>query len=123
MQELDARPEIDHSQGLANTEAMDGYMLTDKLTARDFSELLEIDYEIAELLYTAYAVNDENYAKIINGFSNYSIPLIDIFMFLYDEVDEGYVTLDDDLMETLEDAHTKMQIALDQLQGESTAAC
>lgn len=93
-------------------------MLTDKLTARDFSELLELDYEVAELLYMAYAVNDENYAKIVNGFSNYSVPLIDIFMFLYDEVDEGYVTLDDDLMETLEDAHTKMQIALDQLQGQ-----
>lgn len=118
LRELDAREEVDHTQGLANTEAMDGYMLTDKLTAREFSELLELDYEVAELLYMAYAVNDENYAKIINGFSNYSVPLIDIFMFLYDEVDEGYVTLDDDLMEDLEDAHTKMQIALDQLQGE-----
>lgn len=118
LKELDARPEVDHSQGLANTEAMDGYMLTDKLTAREFSELLELDYEVAELLYMAYAVNDENYAKIVNGFSNYGVPLIDMFMFLYDEVDEGYVTLDDDLMDTLEDAHTKMQIALDQLQGE-----
>ena len=118
LKELDARPEVDHSQGLANIEAMDGYMLTDKLTAREFSELLELDYEVAELLYMAYAVNDENYAKIVNGFSNYSVPLIDMFMFLYDEVDEGYVTLDDDLMETLEDAHTQMQIALDQLQGE-----
>ncbi len=118
LRELDAREEIDHTQGLANTEAMDGYMLTDKLTARDFSELMELDYEMAELLYMAYAVNDENYAKIINGFSNYSAPLIDIVMFLYDEVEEGYVTLDDDLMEDLEEAHTKMQIALDQLQGE-----
>ncbi len=116
--ELDAREEIDHTMGLANTEAMDGYMLTDKLTARDFSELLELDYEIAEVLYMAYAVNDENYAKIINGLSTYSVPLIDMFMFLYDEVDEGYVTLDDDMMDTLEEAHTKMQIALDQLQGE-----
>jgi predicted RND superfamily exporter protein len=92
-------------------------MLVDKLTAREFSELLEIDYEVSELLYTAYAVNDENYAKILNGFSNYSVPLIDMFMFLYDEVDEGYVTLDDDLMDTLEEAHQSMQIALDQLQG------
>lgn len=118
LKEIDACPEVDHSQGLANTEAMDGYMLTDKLTARNFSELLEIDYEIAEVLYMAYAVSDENYAKIVNGFSNYSVPLIDIFMFLYDEVNEGYVTLDDDLMEDIEEAHTKMQIALDQLQGE-----
>lgn len=115
--ELDAREEIDNTMGLANTEAMDGYMLTDRLTARDFSELLELDYEVAELLYMAYAVNDENYAKIVNGLSAYSVPLIDMFMFLYDEVDEGYVTLDDDMMDTLEDAHAKMQIALDQLQG------
>lgn len=116
--ELDARPEVDYTMGLSNTEAMDGYMLTDKLTARNFSELLELDYEVAEVLYMAYAVNDENYAKIINGLSTYSVPLIDMFMFLYDEVDEGYVTLDDDMMDTLEDAHTQMQIALDQLQGE-----
>lgn len=118
LKEIDACPQVDHSQGLANTEAMDGYMLTDRLTARNFSELLEIDYEIAEVLYMAYAVSDENYAKIVNGFSNYSVPLIDIFMFLYDEVKEGYVTLEDDLMEDIEEAHTKMQIALDQLQGE-----
>lgn len=117
LRELDAREEIDHTMGLANTEAMDGYMLTDRLTARDFSELLELDYEVAEVLYMAYAVNDENYAKLINGLSDYSVPLIDMIMFLYDEVDEGYVTLDDDMMDTLEDAHTKMRIALDQLQG------
>ncbi len=118
LKELDLRPEVDYTMGLSNTEAMDGYMLTDKLTAREFSELLELDYEVAELLYMTYAVNDENYAKIVNGLSAYSVPLIDIFMFLYDEVKEGYVTLEDDMMETLEDAHSKMQIALDQLQGE-----
>jgi predicted RND superfamily exporter protein len=117
IKELEARDEVESTKGLASIEAMDGYMLVDKLTAREFSELLEIDYEVSELLYTAYAVNDENYAKILNGFSNYSVPLIDIFMFLYDEVDEGYVTLDDDLMDTLEEAHQSMQIALDQLQG------
>ncbi len=118
LKELDSREEIDHTMGLSNIEAMDGYTLTDKLTPRDFSELLELDYEISEVLYMAYAVNDENYAKIVNGLSTYSVPLIDMVMFLYDEVEEGYVTLDDEIMETLEDAHTQMQIALDQLQGE-----
>ena len=118
LNELEKREEVDHTQGLANIEAMGGYMLTDKLNARDFSELMELDYEVAELLYMAYAVSDENYAKIVNGFSNYRVPFVDIFTFLYSEVDEGYVTLDDELMEKLEDAHTKIQIALDQLQGE-----
>lgn len=118
LRELDNCPEVESTQGLSNTEAIGGYMLTDKLTARDFSELLNLDYEVAELLYMAYAVNDENYAKLINGLSTYSVPLIDMFMFLYDEVEQGYVTLDDDLMDELEEAHSLMQIALDQLQGE-----
>ncbi len=117
--DLEACEEVDSCMGLANTEAMDGYMLADKLTIREFSELLELDYEVAELLYMAYAVNDENYAKLVNGLSNYSVPLIDMIMFLYDEVEEGYVTLDDDLMDTLENAHTLMKIAKDQLQGEN----
>lgn len=119
LKELDTYDEIDHSVGLANTEAMDGYMLTDKLSARQFSELMDVDYEIAEVLYMAYAVNDENYAKLVAGISTYSVPLIDMVMFLYEEVDEGYVTLDADTMETLEDAYNKMCIAKAQLQGEN----
>ena len=115
--DLEACEEIDYAMGLANTEAMDGYMLTDKLTAREFSEVLELDYEVAELLYMAYAVDDENYAKIINGFSSYSVPLIDMFFFLYEEVQEGYVTLDDELNDTLEDAYHQMTLAKKQLQG------
>ena len=118
MRALEARDEVDHCQGLANTEAIDGYMLTDGLSAREFSETFNVDYEVSELLYMAYAINDENYAKIINGFSGYKIPLIDIVMFLHKEVEEGYVTLDDDLMETLDEANAQMQMAKDQLQGE-----
>ena len=103
--------------GLANTEALNGYTLTDKLTPRQFSELIDIDYEVAELIYAAYAVNDEDYAKAVNGLANYKVPLIDMFMFIYQEVEEGYVTLDDDLMETLEDANNMMNFAKKQLEG------
>lgn len=118
LNELEKHPEVDYTQGLCNTEAMDGYMLTDMLTAREFSELMDVDYEVAELLYMAYAVNDENYAKIVNGFSGYKISLIDSVMFLYDEVKEGYVTLDSETEETLRDAYNKMKMAKEQLQGE-----
>ncbi len=104
--------------GLANTEAMNGYTLTDKLSPRQFSELINIDFEVAELVYAAYAVNDEDYAKAVNGLANYKVPLIDMFMFIYQEVKDGYVTLDDDLMETLENANKMMNFAKKQLQGE-----
>ncbi|MCR5106771.1 MAG: MMPL family transporter [Lachnospiraceae bacterium] len=119
IRELETYKEVDSVMGLANIEAMNGYTLTDKLTPRQFSELIGVDYEIAELIYTGYAVDDENYAKVVNGLSSYGVPLIDMFMYLYKEVDEGYVTLDDELMETLEDANRQMNFARDQLQGEN----
>jgi len=34
-------------QGLGNIEAMDGYMLTDKLNPRQFAELIDLDVEVA----------------------------------------------------------------------------
>ena len=112
-------PEVDHVQGLANIEALNGYALADELTPRQFSELIDLDYEVAELIYTAYAVNDEDYAKAVNGLSSYGVPLIDMFMFLYDEVEEGYVTLDADTKETLDDAYRQMNFAKKQLKGEN----
>ncbi len=105
--------------GLANTEALEGYTLTDRLSPRQFSELIEMDYELAELIYTAYAVNDEDYAKVVNGLESYKVPLIDMFMFIHDEIDEGYVSLDEDAKETLDDAYKMMNFAKEQLQGEN----
>ncbi|MBR5360943.1 MAG: MMPL family transporter, partial [Lachnospiraceae bacterium] len=118
LKKLENCPEVKSCTGLANTEALNGYMLTDRLSPRQFSELLDIDYEIAELIYAAYAVNDEDYAKAINGLSSYKVPLIDMFMFIHQEVDEGYVTLDDDTMKDLEDAYKLMNFGKEQLQGE-----
>lgn len=119
IKELERREEVDHCQGLANIEALDGYTLTDRLTPRQFSELIDLDYEVAKLVYAAYAINDEDYAKAINGIESYSVPLIDMFMFVKQEVDEGYVTLDDDLMDTLNDAYRQMNFGKKQLKGEN----
>lgn len=119
LEDLEACPEVDYTMGLTNIEAMDGYCLTDKLTPRQFSELIDLDYEVAELIYAAYAVNDEDYAKVVNGLPEYKVSLIDMFMFVYDEVDEGYVTLEDELQDTLDDAYRQMNFAKNQLQGEN----
>lgn len=118
IRELEACDEVESVTGLANTEAIGDYMLTDRLTPRQFSELIGLDYEVAELIYAAYAVDDEDYAKVINGLDTYSVPLIDMFMFVYDEVNDGYVSLDEELMDTLEDAHRMMDFGKKQLQGE-----
>ena len=126
LDELEQYDEVDSTLGLSNVEAMGGYMLTDRLTPRQFSELTDLDYEVAEFLYAAYAANHENYGKIVGGLSTYSVPLIDMFLFLYDEVQQGYVTLDDELQSTLDDelqstlddAYTQMTNAKLQLQSE-----
>ncbi|MBO4395756.1 MAG: MMPL family transporter, partial [Eubacterium sp.] len=117
LNELESRSEVDHTMGLPNIEAIDGYMLTDRLTSRQFSELIGLDYEVAQLLYALYAVEDKDYAKVINGLSNYSIALIDVLDFVHKQVDEGYVTLDEDLKKTLDDAYFKISIARKQLDG------
>ena len=117
--DLEKYGEVDYIQGLANTEAMDGYMLTDKLTPRQFSELVELDFEVAKVLYGAYAVNIENYGEVVSGLDTYGVPLIDMFMFTYDEVNKGYVTLDDELMNTLEDLHSRLNDALLQLKSDN----
>lgn len=112
---LESYSEVDSCMGLANIEAMDGYVLTDKLTPRQFAELVDLDYEVAMVAYGAYAVNDENYGEVINGLDQYGVPLIDMFMFVYDEVDKGLVTLDDEMMDTLDELHETLNKALLQL--------
>lgn len=118
LDELEAYDEIDYTMGLANVEAMDGYMLADKLTPRQFSELADLDYEMAQVLYAAYATEQGEYDKLMGNIASYKVPLIDMFLFVCDQVDAGIVTMNDEQTEMLEDAKMQMESAKDQLQGE-----
>ena len=108
-------------QGLGNIEAMDGYMLTDKLNPRQFAELIDLDVEVADMLYSAYALDQSDYGALVSGVNDYEVPFIDMFLFIYDQKESGNITLDDDLEETLSDAHSKIMIAKDQLLGEDNS--
>lgn len=109
---------VDYTQGLANTEAVDGYMVTDELTTRQFAELTDMDIEVIRLLYGAYAANNEDYGKIVNGIDEYGVPLIDMFMYLYDQKEAGYVTLDDEMNDEIEDMHTQLMDGKAQLESD-----
>ena len=100
---LEQHEEVKSAMGLGNIEAMDGYVLTDALNPREFSELAGVEYEIANLLYSAYAVNENQYGKIVNGIENYQVPLFDMFMFLKDQMEEDNITLDGEVQDTLDD--------------------
>lgn len=115
---LEAMDEVDSCMGLANIEAMDGYMLTRQLSPREFAELIDLDIEVVDLLYSAYAVDDSNYGALLNGVNEYRVPLIDMFLFIYDQKEKGNITLDDELEESLTDAYSQISIAKNQLLGE-----
>ena len=118
LRRLETYEEVDYTMGLSNVEAMDGYMLADQLTPRQFSELTDVDYELSRLLYTAYAAEHEAYGQIVGDISDYTVPLMDLFLFLYDCVEEGYVTLEADQQADLDDAYEQIHNAKLQLSGE-----
>ena len=115
--ELESMEEIDYSMGLANVEAMNGYMLADKLMPRQFSELADLDYEMAQVLYAAYATEQGDYGKLMGNISSYKVPLIDMFLFVCEQADAGVVQLSSDQTAMLQDAKTQMESAKAQLQG------
>ena len=98
--------EIDHAVGLANTEAMDDYMLADKLTPRQFSELAGLDYEMAQVVYAA---EQGDYGKLMGNIASYKVPLIDMVLFVCEQADAGIIQLDAEQMSMLSDAARSSQ--------------
>ena len=118
LKDLDSCADVKSTQGLANIDAMDGYKLADALTPRQMSELAGLDYEVAEALYAAYAVDQNEYGKLISGLGDYKVPLFDMFMFLQREMKDGNITLDGDIQETLDDLFEQLNKAQLQLQSD-----
>ena len=118
LKELEAMPEVKATMGLSGIEAMDGYTLTEALSPRELSELLGIDYEIVQLLYTVYAGENNQYGAILGGLEEYRIPMFDIFLFLKDQLEAMNISLDgagagdmsaDDMFAMLDMARSQMQ--------------
>ena len=96
LDELDACAEVKSTMGLANIEAMDGYMLTDAVTPRQLAEMADLDYEVAKALYGAY----------------------DVDRFLEQEMHDGNITLSGDVQDTLDDLFDQLDEAQKQLQSD-----
>jgi len=118
LEELSGYEEVDSAMGLANVEALGGYMLSDSLSPREFAELADLDYELAQLVYAAYAAEQGSYEKIISSLATYEVPLIDMFLFVCEQMDSGLISLDGAQAEMLAAAQAQMEGAKAQLQGE-----
>ena len=118
LENLSECPEVKSTMGLAGIEAMDGYKLTDTLTPREMSELIGMDYEVVQLLYAAYAAEDEQFGAIIAGLEDYEIPLFDMFIFLKDQLDELNINLGSGDQAMIGEMFTALDAARSQLQSE-----
>ena len=117
LKEVGELSEIKTATGLANIEIDNSHVLTDSYTPRMFAELLGIDVEEANLLYQAYGVQHEQYQPIFSSTSNYEVPLVDMFLYLFEKIDQGVVTLSDEQTETLDELRGTLERGVEQLRG------
>ncbi len=110
---------VEKVTGLANIEAMDGYVLTSALTPRQFAELTDLDVEVAQALYASYAMNRDDYGQIVTNLDNYRVPLIDLFNYLIEKRDEVTLDLDAETEEKLDDLELQIRDAQLQLRSEN----
>ena len=94
LDELSAMDEVSAARGLANMETMGGYTLGERLTPRQFAELMDLDMDAARQIYSAYIEDANAYGHLASGVDNAAIPLAEMLLFACDRAREGYITLD-----------------------------
>lgn len=119
LEQLNSLPEVKSTMGLSGIEAMDGYRLTDALSPRAFSELIGLDYEVVELLYTVYAAEHNQYGQILGGLDEYQIPLFDMFIFVKDQLQDHNINLSDGDIAMVNDLFEQLELAQAQLQNDT----
>lgn len=105
------------AMGLANSYIDDTHVLTDRFTPYMFSDLVGIDPELSTLLFEAYGLEHGEYQAIFGDTDEYSVPLIDMFLYLFDKIDSGVVTLDGDMADMMGEMRGTLERALNQLRG------
>lgn len=119
LKELEERPEVKSTMGLSGIEAMDGYTLTDALTPRELSELIGMDYEVMQLLYTAYAAEHDQYGEILSGLEEYEIPLFDMFLYLKEQLQTRNISLGEVSGMSVDEMFDMLDMARDQMRSDN----
>ncbi len=119
LEKLERLDYVSSALGLANQELMDGIYLTGEITPRELSEMLDMDIEVVQLLYTGYAFEHGEYGPMLMGIDDYGVPLLDMFVFLLEMVDESNLNLGNDMGKMMDEMKDMLFAAKDQLQGEN----
>ena len=119
LEELETCPEVKSTMGLSGMDALGGYKLTDALTPRQLSELADIDYEVVQVLYAAYAAEQTQYGHILSGLEEYEIPLFDMFLFLKDQMQSNNIALSGSEQKMLDELFSLLEMAKEQMQSDA----
>lgn len=106
--------------GLANIEVGNEgeYVLTDSLKPRELAEIADVDIDIVKMVYRFYALKNEQYGAFLNSIDGYKVPIINMVDFLYDQIENGGVEIDEDITKNIEDIHKSISDARKQLESE-----
>ena len=110
-------PHVTSTLGLAGVDVADGYRLGDKLSIDTFSELAGLDEMSSTALFAFYAARNSDYDIATEDLHSYKVPLIDLFLFLYDVTESGQLDLDKDKVAMIEDYYNQLADAKLQLKG------
>ncbi len=118
VRDIEELPKTAKVTALANVEATDGYYLTQAVTPRQFSEIADIDYEVAEVLFSGYAMQEGEYGQIATNLGNYRVALLDIFTYLNEKRGEFSLSLPEETVERLDDLEQQLDDARKQLMSD-----
>ena len=106
--------------GLANIEVGNEgeYVLTESLKPRELAEIADVDIDLVKFVYRFYALKNEQYGAFINSIDSYKVPIINMVDFLYEQIENGGVEIDEDITENIEDIHKSITDARKQLESE-----
>lgn len=122
LEEVGDLERVTDSLGLANVKIeQNGYehTLTDKLTPREVSEFLDIDYDTICLMYKVYGLKNEEYGAFFNDIDKCKLNLLNIVEFVKEEIDKEVINLDSDMTEDFNEVYDNLEDAKNQLEGET----
>lgn len=120
LEQVSKLSEVKSAVGLANTKVDDDYMLTDKLTTRQFSEMMDIDIEIVRLLYQTYGLKNEEYQAFFGNVDEYAVPILDMISYLGDMQKQGVLaSIDEEVQEELIEKTEEIDQGVSQLMGDT----
>lgn len=106
---------------LSSTEIKDGHTLTEEMTAREFADMMDMDYSVCKLLFQAYGIQNDRYNAILGDVTEFRVEPIDLLFFLRDYMDKGVVTLSEEDEKDLYETFDRLDDAKEQLEGDKYA--